>query len=114
MPDQTSDAGDMAVAGNLVVADGARLRGNLRCEGHARLGKGATIEGDVDVTGSLGVRAGVRIAGAVRCASQVDWHREATAESFACAGPFRIDGEAVAASLVAPEGIAPALEEESA
>ena len=100
--------GDTAVAGNLIVADGGRMRANLRCDGHARLGKGALIEGDVDVRGTLAVRAGARITGAVTCGAEVDWHPAASAASLRSAGAFRVDGEPVAAALEAAEGVWPA------
>jgi carbonic anhydrase/acetyltransferase-like protein (isoleucine patch superfamily) len=112
MAPSKSPAGDLAVTGNLLVADGARLEGNLRCDGHARIGKGAEIDGDVDVGGSLVVRAEARIRGAVKCAADVDWHPSARAESLRCEGELRVGGHRIATALEAPGGIAAVTAEE--
>lgn len=100
-------AGDMAIAGNLVVADGALMRGNLRCEGHARLGAGATIEGDVTVDGTVAARADARITGALVCGESIEWHPSASAGRLRCEGPLCVEGTQVAAAVDAREGIGP-------
>lgn len=107
MSDANKTPGDMAVAGNLLVADGARLRGNLRCDGAARIGKAAGIDGDVDTAGPLTVRANARITGTITCRGEVDWDPTAQAEGLVCAGALRVGGEPIAASVKAAEGVAP-------
>lgn len=114
MDDTDEATGDMAVAGDLLVADGARVRGNLRCDGRASVGRLARIDGNLDVGGPLVVRDGADIRGNVACAADVEWHPRASAAGFRCKGRLRVEGQLVAGLLEAPGGIAPSLEEEAA
>lgn len=111
MADTKTPEGDMAVAGDLLVAERAYLRGNLRCDGQALVGRQARIDGNVDATKGVVVRAGVRIRGAVTTEGEVDWHPTAQAASLRCGGPFRVDRLTVAASVEAAEGVHPAPQE---
>lgn len=107
MSDANNTPGDMAVAGNLLVADGARLRGNLRCDGAARIGRGAHIDGDVETVGPVVVRERARVTGTITCRDEVDWDPSAQAEGLVSAGPLRAGGEPIAASVKASQGVAP-------
>ena len=100
-------SGQVAATGNFLVAEGARLEGNFRCDGHARVGRGATVEGSLAVDGSLAVRENATITGAVSAASDVDWHPSASAASMTAQGAFRLGGHTLAAGLDATEGVSP-------
>lgn len=99
--------GEVAASGNFLVADGARLEGNFRCEGHARVGRAAVVDGSLHVAGSLAVREGASITGGVTCASDVDWHPTASTSSLSTTGAFRLGAHQLAGAIEAPEGVAP-------
>jgi hypothetical protein len=100
-------SGEVAASGNFLVADGARLEGNFRCDGHARIGRAAVVDGALDVAGSLAVREKAAVTGAIACASDVDWHPLASAASLRSEGAFRLGEHQLAASLEAAEGVSP-------
>lgn len=103
-------AGDIAITGDLVMADGARMQGNLRCEGDARLGKGAHVAGNVDVGGALVVRANVAIEGALACGGDVQWDPTARASVLRAPGEIRVGNVLVAKGIDARDGAGPAPE----
>lgn len=98
--------GEVAASGNFLVADGARLEGNFRCDGHARIGRAATVAGSLHVAGSLAVRDGATVSGELVCEGDVDWHPTAAAGSLRSLGVFRLGEHPLAASLEATEGVA--------
>lgn len=105
MTDPTPQS-EVAASGNFLVADGARLEGNFRCDGHARVGRAATVVGTLHVAGSFAVRDGATITGDATCEGDVDWHPTASAGSLRSAGAFRLGAHQLAASLEAAEGVA--------
>lgn len=105
--------GEVAASGNFLVADGARLEGNFRCDGHARVGRDATVAGSLHVAGSLAVRDGASVSGELVCEGDVDWHPTASAGSLRSVGAFRLGEHPLASALDAAEGVA-MWEEESA
>lgn len=91
--------------GDLVLADHAVLTVGVAAGGTLRIGRGAQLHASGSAV-TIEVGEGARVRGHLECHAQLLWSRSAAAGSVRCAGPLVLDGERLAASIVATTGIA--------